>query len=236
MRDVIRSLLDLQEVDRDLHRVLEELKRLPAERAARQAELTRLAAGLADKRLAAKNLRVRIKEYEDQATAGRQRIRKLENDLGGARADAQLHAFFEHQIKSLKKEIGSAEDEALKLLEQVELHDREAADLQARLDSEQKVFDLFAANVDREIEAADARRKVLEAERAQRMRGDIPQEVLVDYERLLRSRGGVALAQLDGRQCQACFMDMPTNMTVRVARGAELVRCPSCDRILYALG
>ena len=233
MRDVIRSLLDLQEVDRDLHRVLEELKRLPAERATRQAEIQRLVASVAEKRLAAKNLRVRIKEFEDQATAGRQRIRKLENDLSGARADAQLHAFYEHQIKSLKKEIGSAEDQGLELLEQVEKAEREAAEIQVRLDSEQKVFDLFAANVAREIAAAEARRDKLAAERATRMKGDIPREVLVDYERLLRSRDGLALAQLDGRQCQACFMDMPTNMTVRVARGSELVRCPSCDRILY---
>lgn len=234
MRDVIRSLLDLQEVDRDLHRVLEELKRLPAERGARQAELTRLASAAGEKKLAAKNVRVRIKEHEDAAVAGRQRIRKLENDMAQARADAQLHAFFEHQIKSLKKEVSTSEDDGLKLLEQVELLDREAADLQLKHDAELKVFELFAANIAREVEAAEAKRAKLEAERAKRMKGDIAPEVLQDYERLLRSRGGIALAQLDGRQCQACFMDMPTNMTVRVARGAELVRCPSCDRILYA--
>lgn len=233
MRDVIRSLLDLQEVDRDLHRVLEELKRLPAERAARQAEVNRLAAAADEKKVAAKNVRVRIKEHEGTAVAGRQRVRKLENDMAQARADAQLHAFFEHQIKSLKKEISTAEDDGLKLLEQVELVDREAADLQQKHDAELKVFELFASNVAREIDTAEAKRKKLEAERAKRMKGDIAPEILSDYERLLRSRGGVALAQLDGRQCQACFMDMPTNMTVRVARGAELVRCPSCDRILY---
>jgi predicted nucleic acid-binding Zn-ribbon protein len=233
MRDVIRSLLDLQEVDRDLHRVLEELKRLPAERAVREAELTRLADAAAEKKLAAKNLRVRIKEFEDVATAGRQRIRKLENDMAQARADAQLHAFFEHQIKSLKKEVSTAEDDALKLLEQVELQDRDAADLQQRHDAEKQVFDLFAANLALEVTAAEAERDKLAAERAKRMKGDLAPEVLVDYERLLQSRGGIALAELDGRQCQACFMDMPTNMTVRVARGAELVRCPSCDRILY---
>lgn len=233
MRDVIRSLLDLQEVDRDLHRVQEELKRLSAEREAREAEVNRLATAVAEKRLTAKTVRVRIKEYEDTATVGRQRIRKLENDMSQARADAQLHAFFEHQIKSLKKEIGAAEDEALKLLEQIEMHDRETADLQQRHDAENQVFELFAANVALEMATAEAERAKLAAERARRMKGDLPPEVLVDYERLLQSRGGVALAELDGRQCQACFMDMPTNMTIRVARGAELVRCPSCDRILY---
>lgn len=233
MRDVIRSLLDLQEVDRDLHRVQEELKRLPAERAARQAEVNRLAAAVAEKKLAAKNVRVRIKEFEDAATSGRQRLRKLENEMAQARADAQLHAFFDHQIKSLKKEVGTAEDDGLKLLEQVEVLDRDAQDLQQKHDAELKVFEAFAANVAAEIAAAEAKRAKLAAERAKRLKGDIPPEVQGDYERLLRSRGGIALAQLDGRQCQACFMDIPTNMTVRVARGSELVRCPSCDRILY---
>jgi predicted nucleic acid-binding Zn-ribbon protein len=28
-------------------------------------------------------------------------------------------------------------------------------------------------------------------------------------------------------------MEVPTNMVVRVSRGADLVQCPSCDRILY---
>jgi len=233
MRDVIRSLLDLQEVDRDLHRVLEELKRLPSERAARQGEVNRLAAAVAEKKLAAKNVRVRIKEYEDVATVGRQKSRKLENDMGQARADAQLHAFFDHQIKTIKKEVSTAEDDGLKLLEQVELLDRDANELQQKHDAELKVYEQFATNVATEIAEAEGKRAKLAAERAKRMKGDLPPEVLSDYERLLRSRGGVALAQLDGRQCQACFMDMPTNMTVRVARGSELVRCPSCDRILY---
>ena len=235
MREALRSLLDLQEVDRDLHRVQEELKRLPAERAARKAELDRLATTLAESRNNGKNVRVRVKEYEDVATVGRQRQRKVENEMGQSRGDAQMFAFYEHQIKTLKREISAAEDEGLRLLEQVEIHERDAADLQAKIEAEQKVFDLFSANIDREIQAAEARRVELAAERSKRMKGDLPPEVLADYERLLRSRGGVALAQLDGRQCQACYMDMPTNMTVRVARGAELVRCPSCDRILYTL-
>ncbi len=235
MRDALRSLLDLQEVDRDLHRVQEELKRLPAERAARQAELDRLTTALSEIRNNGKTVRVRVKEYEDTATMARQRQRKVENEMGQSRADAQMFAFYEHQIKTLKREVSAAEDEGLRLLEQVEIHDRDAADIQAKLEAEQKLFDLFASNVDREIEAAEKKRAHLAAERAKRMKGDLTPEVLADYERLLRSRGGVALAQLDGRQCQACFMDMPTNMTVRVARGAELVRCPSCDRILYTL-
>ena len=38
---------------------------------------------------------------------------------------------------------------------------------------------------------------------------------------------------LEGRICQGCYMQIPPNLGVQLARGASLVQCPSCDRILY---
>jgi hypothetical protein len=233
MQDVLRALLGLQEVDRDLYRVQQELLRLPAERAARQAELDKVATQASEKRAAAKQLRVRIKELEDVATTARQRVRKVENELASARADVQLLAFYEHQLKTLRREIGQAEDDALKMLEQVETLDNDAKGIEGKLEAEQKVFAELASNIEREVAQAEARRSKLAAERKTRVHTTIPPEALQNYERLLQARGGVALAQLDGRQCQACYMDIPTNMVLRVQRGTELVRCPSCDRILF---
>ncbi len=233
MQQVLRALLDLQEVDQDLHRVQAELKRLPAELARRRTELDRLAAQVAEKRQQAKTVRVRVKELEDQATMARQRQRKTENELSQSRADVQLLAFYDHQIKTLKKEVGAAEDEALRLLEEVERHEAQAAELQARVDAEEKLFAELSAGIQREIAAAEATRARLAAERQKRVSSSVPPEALSDYDRLLQARGGQALAQLDGRQCQACYMEVPTNLALRVSRGTELVRCPSCDRIFY---
>jgi predicted nucleic acid-binding Zn-ribbon protein len=83
------------------------------------------------------------------------------------------------------------------------------------------------------MSAANARRADLEARRKERMGGGLPADTLALYVRVLSTREGEALAQLDGRTCGACFMEVPTNMVVRVSRGADLVQCPSCDRILY---
>jgi predicted nucleic acid-binding Zn-ribbon protein len=41
------------------------------------------------------------------------------------------------------------------------------------------------------------------------------------------------MAALDGRFCQGCYVEIPKNLLVRMARGMELVQCPSCARILY---
>ncbi len=234
MKAVLQALLDLQTVDRDLYRVQVELKRLPLERAARRAEIDKLLARIADLRNQAKTARVKIKEYEDTATTQRQRARKLENDAANSRADMALLAHFQHEIKNLKRDVNASEELGLSLLEQVENIDKEAATLQARIDEEEKVYAEFASNVEREMSEAQGRESTLTTERKKRLTANtIPPEAMSIYMRLIAARDGMPLAGLDGRTCQACFIEIPTNMVVRVQRGSELVQCPSCDRILH---
>jgi predicted nucleic acid-binding Zn-ribbon protein len=234
MKAVLQALLDLQEVDRDLFRTQEELKRLPRERADRRAELDRRIAKINESRSEAKKLRVRIKELEDLATVSRQRVRKVEGEAAGARSDMALLAAYQHEIRNLKRGISDAEEEGLRLLEQAENIDKDAAALQARLDEDEKVFAEFAQNVENEMNAAEARRAKLAKMKSDRLKGaTIPPDALATYTRLLAAREGLALSHLEGRICQSCYMEIPTNQVVRVARGSEIVQCPSCDRILY---
>jgi predicted nucleic acid-binding Zn-ribbon protein len=236
MQAVLQALLALQEIDRDIFRAQGELKRLPGERATRKAELEKRLARLADLRARAAALRVRIKEIEDQTTTQRQRVRKVENEAAGSRNDMALLAAFQHQIKTLKREISSSEEEGLRLVEEVETLEASAKALAQETADAQKVFTEFSANVDREMGEARKKLDELERLRAERKRADIPDEALALYTRILGSREGVATAELDGRICQACYMEIPVNLVVRVQRGSELVQCPSCDRILFLPG
>jgi predicted nucleic acid-binding Zn-ribbon protein len=236
MQAVLQALLSLQEIDRDIYRAQSELRRLPAERAARKAELDKRLARVDEMRERAKALRVRVKEIEDLTTIQRQRIRKVENEAAGSRGDVALQAAFQHQVRTLKREVSTAEEEGLTLVEQVETLEKECAVQTAAFEEEQKVFAEYSANIERETREAQAKLAELSALRKQRMAADIPTEALALYTRILSSREGVATAELDGRICQACFMEIPVNLVVRVQRGTELVQCPSCDRILFLSG
>ena len=233
MQAVLQALLSLQEIDRDLFRAQSELKRLPAERALKKGELDKRLARVAELRERSKTLRVRVKEIEDLTTTQRQRLRKVENEAAASRNDVALLAAFQHQIRTLKRDISTAEEDGLRLVEEVENLDKEAGTHAAQIQADQKVFEEFSRNVDREIGEAQAKVAELTALRGQRMRADIPSEALALYTRILSSREGVATAELDGRICQACYMQIPVNLVVRVQRGTELVQCPSCDRILH---
>lgn len=233
MQETLQALLNLQEIDREIFRTQAELKRLPTERQARKTEFEKRVARLAEVKTEGKVLRVRIKEIEDATTTQRQRVRKVENEAANSRQDMALLAAYQHEIRSLKREIGNSEEEGLQLVERVEGIEAQAATLQAEIESEQKIFQEFSSNVEREIAVAQKKLSAMEAERKKRLSSEIPAESLAIYTRLLAAREGVALAQLEGRVCQGCFMEMPTNLCVRVARATELVQCPSCDRILF---
>lgn len=234
MQDTIRALLSLQEIDQDVFRVREELRRLPAERSQRRARIDARIAQLRVAQERANSLRFRIREIEDMTTQQRQRMRKVENQAASTRQDMALLAAFQHEVKTLKRDISTAEEEALGLIEEAEGVEAEIAALQAEIAEAERVFTEFDANVKRETAAAQARLAELEAELEKRKHGDaIPPDVLSTYTRLLTAREGIAMAELDGRICQMCYMEVTPNLFVRVVRGTEVVQCPSCDRILY---
>jgi predicted nucleic acid-binding Zn-ribbon protein len=233
MQATLRALLALQELDSDLFRVREELLRLPAERARASNELENLARRLQQAQAESRELRVRIKEIEDHTTLQRQRLRKIEGEANNSRGDMALLAAYQHEIRSLKRLVSEAEEEGLALVEKGEQVDGLVAELKSSFEKEQSECEALYRNIEQETVAAEERRRSLETEREKRLTSEVQPEVLAIYNRLLAARGGVAMAELDGRICQGCFMGVPTNSYVRVTRGAEIIQCPSCDRILY---
>lgn len=237
MQETLRALRALQEIDQQIFRVREELRRLPLERAQRQAQIETQRAARTAVATKARELRFRIHEIEDMTTLQRQRMRKVENQASSTRTDMALLAAYQHEIRTLKRDISSSEEEGLTLVEQADAAEADLARLDGEIESADAVFREFAANVERELVEARARLERLNAERGARHGGErVEPEAFSLYQRLLEAREGVALAELDGRICQMCYMEVTPNQYVRVVRGTEVVQCPSCDRILFLRG
>lgn len=234
MHESLSALRSLQEIDRQIFQAEAELRRLPAELARRTEDLAEQARRLAEVRGRVQELRRDAKEIEDYTTGLRQRQRKLERESASQKVDAALLASFEVEIRNLKRNISQAEDDALRKIGQGDDLTSEADVVAQRLAEEKETFEEFKRNVEREIAAAQARRAELLDQRAQCSADGIEPAQLELYRRLLEQREGEALAELSGGHCQACFVQIPKNLGVRLMRG-ELVQCPSCDRILYTV-
>ena len=233
MNPVLTALLNLQEVDREIFKVESELTRLPKEREARSEALANRKSMLDAKRADAAELRASIKEIEHTTVGLRQRLKKLENESSSGTADASLIASYQHEMRNIKRNISQAEDDGLKRLARVEALEQEIAEGQAQIEEEEVAFVEFEENVAKETEEAKERLEVLRKKRSERSSDGISPSDLEIYRGLLKTRQGEALAELGEGLCEGCFVNLPKNIVVRLARGVELVQCPSCDRILY---
>jgi len=233
LRQTLQILRSLQELDRDLYRLHDELRRLPQEVARKRDKLRAESERLAELEKKLTEQRVRVKEIEDMTSSQRQRVRKLEGQASEARADAALHVAFQHEIRTLKRDIGEAEEEGLGLVEEVERLTEERDALRAAVAELEQEFALHSESIGKESTSTQKRAEALEKERKRRGGSELPADVLSTYEKLLEAREGQALAELDRRVCQGCYVSVPNNIYVRLARYTELVFCPSCGRILY---
>ncbi|MEZ6013673.1 MAG: C4-type zinc ribbon domain-containing protein [Planctomycetota bacterium] len=234
MNSTLQALLALQEVDRLIFKVERELVALPAELARREAGLAETRVRLEEKQREVHEARTQIKEIEHVTVGRRQHQRKLEAQSSSGKADAALIASYEHEIRNTKRTIADAENDILRMMMRIEELEREISLAAATLAEEERVFEEFSANVASETAAAEASLAELMNQRAQVSAGGIPVAQLEMYRGLLKTREGEALAELSSGICQGCFVNIPKNTVVRLARGSELVTCPSCDRILFA--
>jgi len=233
LRQTLQILRSLQELDRDIYRLQDELRRFPQELTRKREKLRLESERLAEVEKQLMGAKVRLKEIEDLTTGQRQRVRKLEHEAGESRADAALLVAFQHEIRSLKRDIGEAEEEGMTLLSEIERLTQERGAQQAAVTELEKEFAIYAANIDKEAKETLHRAQAMERERARRGSSQLAPDILGQYEKLLASREGQAVAELDRRVCQGCYVSVPNNIYVRLARSSELVPCPSCGRILY---
>jgi len=232
MLNVVQALRSLQEIDRDLYRVRDELRRLPIERDRRQAELDEKLKRIELETDRANHIRIQAKELEDTSTVQRQRIRKLEKESMQQR-DVSVIEACRYEARSLKRQVDEAERSSLDMTERFESMLAGVEQQKTALEEARGVFEEYCQNVESELGDAQGRHDELAGRREKKLSSELTRETLSLYDRLIEARGGEAMAPLDDGVCQGCYMSVPPNLVVRLARGKEVTQCPSCDRILY---
>jgi predicted nucleic acid-binding Zn-ribbon protein len=230
----LADLLDLQEIDLQIDRLLDQRQSLP--------EL---------KQYKAVHENVQEKEGERVQTAAE--LRQLELDLDKAEGELELleNKLEEHEtrlfaggmsaretehmrleVQSLKGQKGAMEERVLEMLENVDPA-REAlqqvdAEI-ARLNATKSELESTIKDQWKKIDAELARKE----ERKENALQPIDEELLELYEKLRNIKEGVAVAAYDHGVCGGCHMTLsPAEQDEAFASG--LPRCVHCRRILVA--
>ena len=231
MLEVIEKLLILQDRDRKILQVREELARIPPERLELQARSATAQAKLESARLRVKQLESERKTLELDVEAKKQLIDKYSVQQYQTRKNEEYRALT-HEIDTCKQVIVKLEDQQLELMDQGEQAQREVAALtqtgtEVKRTVEGRLSDLAAreAHLRQELNTLEANRNELAAAVAEGAR--------TRYERLLKQRGGSVVVGIERGVCGGCHMQLSRQIVVSCQADQELMSCPNCGRILY---
>jgi predicted nucleic acid-binding Zn-ribbon protein len=224
-------LRDLQHVDRRIHEITEEVKRLPKYVAEIEAKLSSHKQQLdADKQRLSDNQKSR-RQTEGEIAAHEQKVSRLRDQMNEARTNEQYHAF-QHEIQFEQGEIRKLEDRILDKME-------EAESLEKNVRMAEEALKVETQKVQREVSETKARvaedERVLADERKHRdkLASDVSADALRLYEQVRRAHGGIAIAAALADRCQNCNVVFRPQFSYQVRRNENIMTCESCGLILY---
>ena len=231
MHPDLPHIRDLQELDNRIRELDEEISRLPKYVARIESQLESHKRALqADKEALDENRKARAK-MDGEIGDAQQKIAKFRGQMNEARTNEQFRAF-QHEIDFFEKDVRKVEDRILDKMVEAETLDRNVKTAQAALDEEAKKVaaevEKVKARVAEDQKEADDKRKE-RAEHAAR----ISPAVLRTYERVRRTRGGIAVARADSQYCLACNVMLRPQFSQTLRSAEEILTCESCGRILY---
>ena len=231
MQQVIEKLLILQERDRRILQVREQLARVQPEREAFQGNAASTQASLDTVKTKAKQLESERKRLELEVETKKQQIERYALQQFQTKKNEEYRALA-HEIETCRGNIAELEDAQLELMEQAETLQKQTVAAsreaeEARKSAEGQLRELAAREQNLRDELA-----ALEGNRAQLTTG-LDERALRHYERLLRNKGDNVVVGIEHGVCGGCHTRFPVQLMVSCRAAKELVTCPNCGRILY---
>jgi len=231
MLPVIEKLLVLQDRDRKILTLQDELSRIGPERQGLQIRLAGSQAALDAAKHQVKHLESERKKLELEVDAKKQLIERYSLQQFQTKKNEEYRALA-HEIDICKADIVKLDDQQLEFMEKIELAQKAVAaanraTAEAKLTIDTRLGDMATreASLEKELDALQANRSDLASA--------VDDETRSRYERLLKQKGQNVLVGIGHGVCGGCHMGLSRSVVVTCQAEQDIIPCPNCGRILY---
>ena len=228
----IEQVLIIQDRDQKITKLNSDIERLPLEEQQAKQRLKSVIESVNSAESEIKGNEVEISKIELDIDTRKDSITKLKNQQLETKKNEEFAAM-EHSITNYQDEISKLEDSQLELMEKgEELNNslEEANDIHAK---EQKVVDAELAIIKERKIQFSKKIEELKSDR-EKIASNIDNDLLDQYNRIFKSKKGVAVSELVNDICSGCHMKV-TPTTAGMVRAEKVVStCDQCGRILYS--
>ena len=173
------------------------------------------------------------RDLELQAETHRAKITTDEGKLYSGRVSnpKELQSLQE-EVAQDRRQLGTIEDRILDLLDRIDERTKEIAALESQLAQEKDRLDSRHSAARTRLQQTQTVLTSLASQRDATL-AQVDPVIRPTYETLRRQKGGLAVATVQQRTCQACRVGLTPAQEQRARIGNEIVTCHSCGRILF---
>ena len=231
MQETIEKLLVLQDRDRKIHHVQQELAHIGPERETLRAKASTTQTRLETAKTRAKQFESDRKQLELEVVSKKQQIEKYANQQLQTRKNEEYRALT-HEIDTCKADIVKIEDQEIALMEQAEVAQKETNRLLHEAGEMKNLAEGQIGQLNQREENFKKELAELQRGRAE-LAAAVDESVRARYERLFKSKGENVVVGVHHGVCGGCHMKLPAQILVMCQAHQELVSCTNCGRILY---
>ena len=231
MLDEVCSLLALQDLDRRIIELNQDLEKLPQEEARARTKLADDEKAVANAKDTVNQHEIALKNLELDAETRKTTIARLKTQQFETRKNEEFQALA-HEITRYEGEVDDLETKELELMEEIDQAKDILKKAQDGLAHTQKLVDEDLASIRERYDSKQAEKTETRSKRDQQA-GEVPEASLPLYERLMKSKNGLAVCKLKDDVCDGCHMKCIASTIAAVHSDKEVTRCENCGRILY---
>ena len=228
----LADLLDLQEVDLQIDRLLHERQSLPELDDYRQAHqhAEALAGELTGAREGLRETSLELDKTEGELEISSERLDAEQNRLYAGGLSARDAEYLRREVEMLTRKRSEGEDRVLELMEAREQQEAVVSGLESQCADADQAKGALEAAIKEAWKGIDAQLAVKQ-ERKSAIVPAIESELLELYEQLRGTKEGVAIGALTDDMCGGCHLKL-TAAEVLDAKKSDPPRCIHCRRIL----
>lgn len=230
LRDQLRALIKVAEIDALARNVDDRLKGIPAELEERRSAVKALESLVERQRAAIVEAERLLSQQESDIASRSEGLSKAKGKSAKAKTMRESEAA-ERETEAIRRSIKDGEVEKERLKEQV-------AQTTASLAGPLSTLADQRAELELAEQASEAKLVELRAERESIVTGraEWAQKVDKQYIRLydrLRTKLVPAVCEVKNETCTGCRMQMPPQRYIQLQKGGEILQCQMCNRIVY---
>ncbi len=217
---------------RKISLLAKDLDKLPQDEARAKAKLAGDEAAVTKAHDALREAELKVKKIELDAETRRTTVKRLKLQQFETRKNEEFQALG-HEITRYEKEVDDFETQELEGMEEVDKFRTILSTAEAAKKKTQTLVDEDLASIKERHQRLQATRDEVRAER-EPIAAQIESSLLAFYERLMKTKDGLAVAPMTDGRCGGCQMKLIASTVVKTQSGQERTQCENCGRILYS--